>query len=490
MRLCSTPPDPIESEFDELQNMLEDIDAELDETKMICQCRFRAIEEAIQDVLETEAETPYHELNKCRQNYLDQLQTYLKNLFERNINDLFVYMLAWTTAQSGSQLAWPYHLDELIGQFSQSFSLNQQSLLEKMICFKPSTKSVEEEFGKFFGAIGVKNEFNLESKLKYMHFYNKFEEIDIAMNLGKSAGAAAADEDQLDFYNELKLIPLSRNRYFLFQRINNDNKKIMKIINKHGKTICQRQIKPELYYDGFIAYNNRILCTSYDFDLNKHQIELYDHHLQLVKSKQFDCMIKLVAMNSVEIVCYHNLTQNLVFFDYELRQTNTLDKQAAQLANFNVKVATDDSNIYLVYFDYGLRQVMMKSLSKRTNQLQHIYQLGSLLGIKSLNWIKFDSNLNVIIKYVADDSIKCFNKHGELVNETKAASPSTTSRHHRHLDLDLGLDSTLSKHGGECKSNSYCLSRKNFIKPFENLEMTINDDFYYFNVFKRKLYIL
>ena len=66
--------------------------------------------------------------------------------------------------------------------------------------------------------------------------------------------------------------------------------------------------------------------------------------------------------------------------------------------------------------------------------------------------------LNVLVKYAPGDRLKCFSKEtGELVAENVV--------------------------GAEPRELSS-------LKRLENVETTIDDDFFYFNLFKRKLYFL
>jgi hypothetical protein len=227
------------------------------------------------------------------------------------------------------------------------------------------------------------------------------------------------------------------------------------MINQKNVELSRRQVKFDHFYEKFMGYGDHIACVIYDFEQNVYLLEIYDKELTVCASKKFNFLIKLCFFNDTDIVCFQNSLQRFLVFDYKLNEeTAIFDRNEilpltiTSTSAFAVNIDAD--KFYIAYFDYYQKMVVLRTITRDTKKVIDTVNLDSFLHVKSVDWLRFDSNCNICLKYLPGDKIKCFNKNGKFLTQNSLSN----------------------------------------LKRFEKLQFTKQNDLFFFNILKAKLYFI
>ncbi|CAF1027390.1 unnamed protein product [Brachionus calyciflorus] len=167
----------------------------------------------------------------------------------------------------------------------------------KKVFFIQNFKSINEILNENF--FYLTRNFSLFEKIKYLKFYNSFEEL-----------KTNYIDDQC--YNYI-IIPLSRYKIF-YCCANFYKKSFLKITDMNGVELHRRAINPNFYYSKFVLYGKHIAGIYSDIKSGMNLIEIYNDELEIMASKLFNHKLDLVYMGVNELVCKSKENFNLYFF--------------------------------------------------------------------------------------------------------------------------------------------------------------------------------
>jgi hypothetical protein len=282
--------------------------------------------------------------------------------------------------------------------------LNQQIIFK----FKESNKQLEDILIESF-YFNLNNQFTLEKKIKYLHLYNQFETIDCTNSIPPNC------------YNFM-IIPLNRNRIFYCCGVF-EKKSFLKITNKYGFELKRCSISPTMYYRTFQAYNDCIVGLFDDVSNESNYILVYDQQtLEIRASSRYfnksnnNNKFDLWSILDEQIIVRTNDTYEYTVYNFNLELKFTLNLtrfiNEAGLKNSVFLTGLTRNCIYLFV------SKLIKKIDRKTGTIEG--DINFETDIKSYLNVKMDSNENFLIKHNSLNKLTYHNKDGKLLAENQS----------------------------------------------------------------------
>ena len=291
-----------------------------------------------------------------------------------------------------------------------------------------------------FGRIASKNGFEIVKKIKYLHIFNEYQEIEI-------------ERMPFNFVN-IKILPFSRLKFLFYYEIMSSTG-VLEIRNLIGnKLFVSKTLKRKYRLNKVMAYGRHIVGLANNLNYGS-ELSVYDDELNLVSTKYFTHSINLYSINQNEIVCWSSKSKNCMVLDYKLeflfKFGQDVTRMPVQISNKHIMIYDQnfkefnlfgESNLFCISDDFSSSKCVVKLISRESGDLVDTIKLDNTKEalVKLLN----DSNMLLIQN---DSTIKYLDPEGNLIVQNKC----------------------------------------NYLENFKNFTVTFNSDIIFVDISRRKI---
>ena len=298
--------------------------------------------------------------------------------------------------------------DELIKKLNKT---KRYSYTRLRIYFKENTRSLYEILLNEFYFIN--RNFELINKVKYLHLFNQFEEINTDF---------LAD----NCYNYL-VIPFSRNKIFYCLAVF-EKKSFMKITDRNGNELYRSSIDKNNYYRQFMVYGDYLVGLFDDVHNEHNIIEIYNDKLVKISSRSFKIKMELWSFDQNEVITRSLNSCDYYFIDYNL-DTKLIINLEKIIIDSGLKLAPGQStlnnnsivvlgaNKNEIYLFYTITK-HIKRINRSNGEMMGFINLENTF-IKSYWNLKLDQNTNFLLKTNPSNSVMYFDKDGQYLIENE-----------------------------------------------------------------------